>query len=87
MINLGLYLTVLGMGGVFLALSLLAIVMWILGRIFSPKPNFEIEEIEAEGTFTNEELMAAIVAIMQFESLKVPKIKVSEKWKDFARYL
>jgi len=82
MTELGVYLTAVGMGGVFLVLTILASLMWLLGRILSPTSATRDEVAE---TFSREEIMAIAAAIVQHESVRLPEVKTPEDWKKFAR--
>jgi sodium pump decarboxylase gamma subunit len=79
MLEFGLYVTAVGMGGVFLVLSILALFMVITGKLFEEKKEIRPEE------FTKEEIIAITAAINAYESVKVPYIETSYAWKNYAR--
>ncbi len=86
MIEIGLYLMAVGMGGVFLVLSILALVMWLMGKIISSSGDFDMTPKTSVDMFSNEELMAIAAAILQYESVSVPKVdKIPESWKRLAK--
>ncbi len=80
MIDVGLMLTASGMGGVFVVLSLLALVMWVMGKIFS-----HVETETNENFLSEKELMAIVAAVSQYEGIHVPEIKGPENWKKIAK--
>ncbi len=89
MIEIGLYLMAVGMGSVFLALSILALIMWLMGIIIGSPRDFEMsaDMFSTAATFSKEELMAIAAAVLQYESASVPKVdKIPESWKKFAKF-
>ena len=86
----GLYLSLLGISGVFIVLSCLAGFMWLMGLIQSRREGYELEEVpKREVKFTEKELLAIAAAIQYYHTLyeDVVDVSVSEKWKEFARSL
>ncbi len=84
MIEVGLMLMGSGMVGVFVVLSLLAFVMWIMGKIFGGR-NEAKTEVKTESGLSEKELLAIAAAIFQHEGVHVPEIRGPENWKKFAR--
>lgn len=82
--EIGLMLTVSGMGGVFIVLSLLAFVMWAMGKILGGGKS-ESKDNSKNLDFSELELSAIAVAIVQHESVKVPEVRSPENWKRYAR--
>jgi|Deesub1362A_J573_1020465.scaffolds.fasta_scaffold00671_21 sodium pump decarboxylase gamma subunit len=84
--NFGVYATALGMGGVFATLSLIAFLMWIMGRVFGEQVTERIKEKikkqELKTSFTEAELVALVAAIKQYESKKVPEMRTSTSWRN-----
>lgn len=80
MTEIGLILTVSGMGGVFVVLSLLAFVMWITGKILGGEKN-NSQDLD----FSEAELFAIAAAIVQHESVEVPEVRGPENWKRYAK--
>jgi len=80
MLEFGLYLTAVGMGGVFVILSILAFFMWLIGRIFGKEVKIKDEE-----TFSRDEIAAIVAAITQYEAVKVPYIESPLAWKRYGR--
>ncbi len=95
MMEFALYLTAVGMGGVFLVLSILASLMRVLGKVlgskseskpeFGPSANSNSSSAYNGGLFTEKELAAIAAAIVRYESSDLPRIAVSESWKRYAR--
>ncbi|WP_290595955.1 MULTISPECIES: OadG family protein [unclassified Archaeoglobus] len=85
--EIGLMLTVSGMGGVFVVLSLLAFVMWVMGRILGGgrSENKDNSKNLDYSSFSELELSAIAAAIIQHESVKVPEVRSPENWKRYAR--
>ncbi len=84
MIEIGLMLMGSGMAGVFIVLSLLAFVMWVMGKVFGQNGAKTVVE-SAESTLSEKELLAIAAAIFQHEAVHVPEIKGPENWKKLAR--
>ena len=73
----GLYVTVAGMGLVFLSLSILMLAMIILDRVFRrPPTEKKIQEAAAssESTVNNEALVAALAVALAMSPRKVPPV-------------
>ncbi len=92
MIELGLFLTAQGMGGVFLLLSILAFVMWLMGKVLGEKASNVGSKIGESRSFesnpsalTEREILAIAAAIASYEGVKVGEVRVPEKWKSYAR--
>ena len=92
MIELGLFLTAQGMGGVFLLLSILAFVMWLMGKVLGEKASNVGGKIGESRSFesntsalTEREILAIAAAIASYEGVKVGEVRVPEKWKSYAR--
>ncbi|WP_456468133.1 OadG family protein [Archaeoglobus sp.] len=83
--EIGLMLTISGMIGVFVVLSLLAFVMWAMGRVFRDNKAKNSEIIKSSDVFSEIELFAIAAAILQHESVKVPEVKTPENWKRYAK--
>ena len=91
-LEFGLYITAIGMGGVFTILSLLALFMYLIGRV--ERRSMEIElagRIGKENVVSRNEEMEEIAIIsaalayhMEGETQAVPFIS-STSWKRFAR--
>jgi len=79
MIDLALELTAEGMGAVFAALSILAAIMWVMGKVARP-----FEEQKGE-IFSEKELLAIAAAVAMHEDAYIAETSVPEKWKDYAR--
>ena len=88
-LEFGLYITALGMGGVFTILSLLALFMYVMGRV--EKKNVErlekIEIAEPEIVSRNEEIViiSATLACHLEGEADVVQFAGSAGWKKFAR--
>lgn len=90
MIEVGLTLTSLGMSSVFIVLSILAIVMWLLGKIFgenkSNKNSYSVPKPKSSNSrFSELELLAISTAVVQYESVRLPKVNTPENWKRYAK--
>jgi sodium pump decarboxylase gamma subunit len=82
-----LYITAVGMGGVFTILSLLALFMYLMGRVDRRNMEVKIEQTEMEIINRNEEIAiisAALAYHVEGEADVVPLIG-SDSWKKFAR--
>lgn len=85
----GLYLSLLGISGVFIVLGCLAGFMWLMGIIQSRREGYEVEELpKREVKFSKNELLAIAAAIQFYHTLyeDVVEFRGSEKWKEFARF-
>ncbi len=89
MIDLALMLTVRGMGVVFLVLSILALFMWLMGRLAG---GGDVKKIEIKTTselesskFNDKEIFAIVAALMKHEGVQVVDVKVPENWKKAAK--
>ncbi len=85
---LGLYLSALGMTGVFIVLGCLAGFMWIMGLIQRRREGYQPEEVpKKEMRFSQKELLAIATAIQFYHTLyeEVPEVKSSKGWKEFAK--
>ncbi len=84
-LEFGLYITAVGMGGVFTILSLLALFMYLMGRV-DRSLKAEVKELEAKIN-RNEEIAiisAALAYHMEWEADAIQFIG-SDSWKKFAR--
>ena len=85
----GLYVTVIGMGGVFVVLSIIAFFMWSMGRFNSHslitkkehKPEVKVDEIN------DRELFAIITAVYAYhtEQTSIFTVRGSKRWRDTAK--
>ena len=88
-LEFGLYITAVGMGGVFTILSLLALFMYLMGKVEQRNIEIEVpktEEIENLAS-RNEEIAiisAALAYHMESEADAIP-FTGSNSWKRFAR--
>ena len=85
----GLYLSLLGISGVFIVLGCLAGLMRLMGIIQSRREGYEVEELpKREVKFSKNELLAIAAAIQFYHTLyeDVVEVRGSEKWKEFARF-
>lgn len=91
--EIGLMLTISGMGGVFIVLSILAFVMWGIGKIFG---GFQVyyktdrridvdQDNKTKNPFSDAELRAIAAAIIEHESVRIPEMKIPENWRRYAR--
>ncbi|WP_202318716.1 OadG family protein [Archaeoglobus neptunius] len=81
--ELGIMLTASGMGGVFVVLSILAFVMWAMGRFFGKKATSE--ESDNFSSLTDLEVLAVTAAILQYEGTSVVEVHGPENWKRLAK--
>lgn len=70
----GLWITVVGMGLVFLALGLLVVAMMALERLFRPRAEAAMAMGIAEETLTEEEVAAIAVALASLLTKKVAQV-------------
>ncbi|AAB89170.1 MULTISPECIES: OadG family protein [Archaeoglobus] len=85
MIDLAIMLTVEGMGVVFLVLSILALFMWLMGKV-AGSANKEKIEISSDSTgFSEKEIFAIVAALSRHEGLQVVEISAPQNWKRVAR--
>ncbi len=88
MIDIGIRLMVSGMTGVFIVLSLLAFVMWAMGKIFGRSEAGTANNINSKNSdsiLSERELLAIAAAIFHHEGIHVPEIRGPENWKKLAR--
>jgi sodium pump decarboxylase gamma subunit len=84
----GLYLSLLGISGVFIVLACLAGFLWLMGLIQSKRESYEVEEAPKRNErFSNAELLAIAVAVNFYHTLyeEVPNFKTSRSWKEHAK--
>jgi|GEM_PF-1675234 len=85
----GLYLSLLGIGGVFIVLGCLAGVLWLIGR--ARKKEEFVEEVQEaprkEAKFSETEILAIAVAIQYYHTAYegVTEVRGSKGWRGFAR--
>ncbi|RLI82287.1 hypothetical protein DRP07_05515 [Archaeoglobales archaeon] len=84
----GLYLSFLGITGVFIVLGCLAGFMWLMGLIQSKREGYEIEEVPVrERKFSERELLAITSAVQFYHTLyeEVVDVQTSEGWKKYSK--
>ncbi len=84
----GLYLSFLGIMGVFIVLGCLASFMWLMGIIQSRKEENEVKEtVTREKKFSEKELIAIASAIQMYHTLyeEVVEVRGSESWKRYTK--
>lgn len=87
MIDLALMLTAEGMSVVFLVLSVLALFMWIMGKLAGRGEVKEVKpvsELKVAG-FSDKEIFAIVAALMRHEGMQVVDVKAPKNWKKVAR--
>ena len=91
-LEFGLYITAVGMGGVFTILSLLALFMYLMGKVERRGVEIQLEKVNEIGDVRdvidrNEEIAiisAALAYHMEEEADAIP-VAGSNSWKRFAR--
>jgi|Deesub1362B_J571_1020462.scaffolds.fasta_scaffold00029_74 Na+-transporting methylmalonyl-CoA/oxaloacetate decarboxylase gamma subunit len=84
----GLYLSLLGITGVFIVLGCLAGFMWLMGIIQSKREGYELEEVPIrERKFSEKELLAITSAVQLYHTLyeEVVDVQTSEGWKKYSK--
>ena len=87
-VEYGLYVTLIGMGGVFVVLSILSMFMWCMGRlnVGSMKKTMKNESNKTLKKLNESELFAVISAINAYElEQNVIEIINSKTWKNVAK--
>ncbi len=84
----GLYLSFLGITGVFIVLGCLAGFMWLMGIIQAKKEGNRVKEATTkERKFSERELIAITSAVQLYHTLyeEVVEVRTSEGWKRYAK--